>query len=380
VFISAAFAFILKIEYVSRILFAIFVFSAFFLLIVEKWLLTSVVRHIRKKGYNYKCLLIVGSGKRAQNFIKVIDKHPEWGFKITGIVDNEKGKVKQKIMGYEIIGALEDIQGILHKRAIDEVVFVVPRSWLDKVQNSIAVCELEGVKATLAVDFFDLKIAHSTQTELEGIPLMTFEPTLGREGQLFIKRAADIIFSGTALIAFLPLFLITGALIKLTSPGPVFFAQKRVGRNGRRFILYKFRSMYYGAQKKLTELERLNEASGPVFKIKNDPRITLAGRFLRKFSIDELPQLFNVFMGDMSIVGPRPPLSREVQKYEPWQRRRLSMRPGLTCLWQVRGRNKIAFEEWMKLDLKYIDNWALWLDFKILVKTIPVVIFGIGAH
>ena len=152
------------------------------------------------------------------------------------------------------------------------------------------------------------------------------------------------------------------------------------GRNGRRFVLYKFRSMYYGAQKKLTELERLNEASGPVFKIKNDPRITPIGRILRKFSIDEFPQFWNVLRGDMSIVGARPPLPREVRQYEPWQRKRLSMRPGLTCLWQISGRNRIAFDEWIKLDLQYIDNWSLWLDFKIFIKTIPVVILGIGAH
>lgn len=379
-FIVATFVFTLKVEYVSRVLFAFFAFFTFSLLAIEKWLLLSVIRYIRRKGYNYKRLLIVGSGKRAQNFIKVVEKHPEWGFKIGGIVDDEKGKINQKVMNYDIIGTLDDIANILHRRAIDEVVFVVPRSWLNKIQNSIAICELEGVKARLAVDLFDLEIAHATQTELEGIPLMTFEPVVGHEGQLFIKRTLDILFSAVFIVVLAPVFLVVALLIKLTSKGPVFFVQRRVGRNGRRFILYKFRTMYYGSHKKLAELEKLNELSGPVFKIKNDPRITPAGRLLRKFSIDELPQLFNIFMGHMSLVGPRPPLPREVRKYEPWQRRRLSMHPGLTCLWQVSGRNKIAFEEWIKLDLQYIDNWSLWLDFKIILKTIPVVFFGIGAH
>lgn len=379
-FISATLAFAFKIEYISRVLFAIFVFFSFIFLLAEKWIILLIARYIRKKGYNYRRLLIVGTGSRAQNFINIIEKHPEWGFRISGIVDKESSKIGGRLMDYEIIGTLEDIPHILHKRAIDEVVFVVPRSWLNNIQGSIAACELEGVKATLAVDLFDLNIARSVQTELEGIPLMTFEPVFGREGQLFIKRAGDVIFSAASLVLFSPVFLITAILIKSTSKGPVFFVQKRVGRNGRRFVLYKFRSMYYGAQKKLTELERFNEASGPVFKIKNDPRITPVGRILRKFSIDEFPQFWNVLIGDMSVVGPRPPLPREVRQYEPWQRRRLSMRPGLTCLWQISGRNKIAFDEWVKLDLHYVDNWSPWLDVKIFLKTIPVVMLGIGAH
>ncbi len=380
VFVSATFTFVLKIEYVSRVFFVSFIFFAFLFLLIEKYFLLTTIHYVRRKGYNYRRLLIVGTGSRAQHFINVIKKYPEWGFRISGVVDDEMARVGQKLMDHDIIGTLDDIPDILHKQAIDEVVFVVPRSWLNKIQDSIAACELEGVKATLAIDLFDLKIAHAVQTELEGIPLITFEPTLGHEGQLFIKRMADIIFSMTALILFSPFFLITAILIKLTSKGPVFFKQKRLGRNGRKFVFYKFRSMYYDAQKKLTELERFNEASGPVFKIKNDPRITPVGRFLRKFSIDELPQFVNVLMGNMSIVGPRPPLPREVKRYEPWQRRRLSMRPGLTCFWQINGRSKIAFDEWIKLDLQYIDNWSLWLDFKIFIKTIPVVILGIGAH
>jgi lipopolysaccharide/colanic/teichoic acid biosynthesis glycosyltransferase len=182
------------------------------------------------------------------------------------------------------------------------------------------------------------------------------------------------------MIALSPLFLLTAILIRATSKGPVFYIQKRMGLNGRKFVLYKFRSMYKGSHLKLSELSHKNEMKGPIFKIKNDPRITPIGRILRKFSIDELPQLFNVFAGQMSLVGPRPPLPSEVKKYELWQRRRLSMRPGLTCLWQISGRNRIGFDDWMKLDLEYIDNWSLWLDFKILCKTVPVVLFGVGAY
>ena len=187
--------------------------------------------------------------------------------------------------------------------------------------------------------------------------------------------------SGLAIILLSPLYLIIAGLIKLTSPGPVLFIQKRVGLNNRKFVLFKFRTMYKDAQERRSELQNLNEMDGPVFKIKNDPRVTSVGRFLRKFSIDEFPQLFNVLFGRMSLVGPRPPIPKEVREYDAWQRRRLSMRPGLTCLWQVNGRNgKVNFNEWMKLDLDYLDNWSLWLDFKILTKTIPVVLLGIGAY
>lgn len=379
-FAFGALAFILKIQYISRLLFVIFIFFASIALVIEKWIVIYIMRYIRKKGYNYRRMLIVGSGERAQKFIKLIEAHPEWGFRIAGIIDDEKEKLGSKVMGCDVIGVLEDIPDILHKRAIDEVIFIVPRSWLNKIQNSVATCELEGVKATLAVDLFDLQIAHAEQSDLEGIPLITFETTLGREGQLFIKRTVDVVFSAIAIILLLPVFLIAAILIKATSKGHVLFVQKRVGRNGRKFILYKFRSMYQGAHKKLEELNGLNEISGPVFKIKNDPRVTPVGRYLRRFSIDELPQLFNVFMGHMSIIGPRPPLPHEVRKYEPWQRRRLSMRPGLTCYWQIYGRNNIGFDKWMKMDLEYIDNWSLWLDFKILVKTIPAVLFGNGAY
>ena len=263
---------------------------------------------------------------------------------------------------------------------IDEVVFVVPRLRLNHMENAINACETEGVKATIAVDLFDLKIARSRQTELDGIPLLTFETTIAKEWQLFVKRAMDIVISGLAIILLSPVLIIGATLIKLTSPGPVMFKQKRVSLNGRKFVLHKFRTMYKGAHKEQLELRANNEMKGPVFKMKKDPRITPVGRILRKFSIDELPQLFNVFVGHMSLIGPRPLPTYEVEEFEPWQRRRLSMRPGITCLWQVNGRNKIDFEEWMKWDLEYLDNWSLWLDFKILLKTIPVVLFGIGAY
>ncbi|MEA3560935.1 MAG: sugar transferase [Candidatus Omnitrophota bacterium] len=372
--------FILKIEFISRLFFIMFFSMSCGLLILEKWIFLSISHYARRKGYNFRRILIVGTGPRAKRFVEMIQAHPEWGMKINGLVDDDISKLGKEFFGIEVIGILKDIPRILLEEVTDEVIFIVPRNWLHRIQDSIAACEVQGIKTSVAADLFELKIARARQTELNGFPLISFETTFGYEWQLFIKRAFDLIVSGIILIVISPFLLITAFLIKTTSPGSVFFRQRRMGLNGRIFILYKFRTMFTGAEEKLAELEHLNEMDGPVFKIKNDPRIVPLGRFLRKISIDELPQLFNVFIGHMSLVGPRPPIPDEVGKYEHWQRRRLSMRPGITCLWQAGGRNKIGFKRWMELDLEYIDNWSLWLDFKILMKTIPVVLFGIGAR
>ncbi|MCM8791028.1 MAG: sugar transferase [Candidatus Omnitrophica bacterium] len=375
-------AFLFKLKFVSRAFFIIFLLISFAFIIAEKLIIFYVMRFARRQGHNIRRVLVVGSGPRAAQFIRNVQEHKEWGFKVVGAVDYEETHRGKEVdeTGATVIGMLEDIPRILKGYAIDEVIFIVPRSKLNLIENSLYACEIYGIRPTLAVDLFELRMAKAHQTELAGIPFITFETTVAQEWQRFVKRAFDIIVSGVGIILLSPLFLLVAVLIKLTSPGPVFFIQKRIGLNGRRFILYKFRSMYKGAHRRQSEVAHMNIMKGPVFKVKDDPRITPLGRFLRKFSIDELPQLFNVFVGHMSLVGPRALPAYEVSKLEPWQRRRLSMRPGITCLWQVSGRSKLSFEQWMKLDLEYIDRWSLWLDFKILLKTIPVVIFGIGAY
>jgi exopolysaccharide biosynthesis polyprenyl glycosylphosphotransferase len=349
-------------------------------LCVEKSVLIFIFRHIRRQGLNYRSVLIVGTNKRAQTFMELIEGHSEWGFRIVGFIDEDKARSGQDVGKYKVLGGFDDLPEVIHTNVIDHVVFVVPRVWFDKIVGLITFCETEGIPVSLAVDMYDLKISRARQTDLYGFPLLTFDSTPDKLWHLLVKRVMDIVLSGLFLLILAPFFAVIAFLIKRGSSGLALFTQERCGLNGRKFTLYKFRTMVQGAEAKLEELLAKNEMTGPAFKMSNDPRVTWIGRVLRKFSVDEFPQLWNVFIGDMSLVGPRPPLPSEVVKYDNWQRRRLSMKPGLTCLWQIRGRNAITdFDEWMRLDLEYIDNWSLMLDFQIILKTIPVVLLGKGA-
>ncbi len=374
--------YMLGIDYVSRS-FTLLAFGlGTALLILERIIMVSTLRAIRSGGYNYRNIIIVGTGPRAIHFIHGIRDHKEFGLKIMGIVDDDPSKTGQEVEGFKVIGTIQDISKILlsGKMDIDQIVFIVPRRWLERIQEPVLFCETVGIPVSVAVDFFDLQFVQGKESSILGMPFLTFDSTPTDDGQLIIKRAMDIVLCSVALILLAPLFLVVAVLIKLTSPGPVFFRQQRSTLNHRSFTLYKFRTMFNDAEQRLEELQKYNEMEGPVFKMENDPRVTPLGKFLRKTSIDELPQLWNILCGHMSIVGPRPPLPSEVDEYDPWHRRRLSMRPGLTCLWQISGRNKIVnFDQWMRLDLEYIDNWSIWLDLKIILQTIPVVLFGVGA-
>jgi exopolysaccharide biosynthesis polyprenyl glycosylphosphotransferase len=374
------FIFLLKLTFMSRQFFILFMGLGTTFIWLEKTVIFMSSHYVRRQGLNTRRLLIVGTGKRAVAFIKRVDQHPEWGFEFLGAIDDEPGRDVHQVGRLNVVGTLEDIPMIFHRDAVDEVVFLVPRSRLNALQGAIDDCETEGVVVTVAVDLFDTKLARSSVAELDGLPLLRFRTTRAKEWELLVKRLFDFTASGLGIILLSPLFLVMAILIKATSRGPVFFRQNRLGLAGRRFTLFKFRTMRQGAHTVLSDVSDLNAMTTPEFKEKKTAWITPVGRFMRKFSIDELPQLFNVFIGHMSIVGPRPTVPDEVEKYKDWQRRRFSMKPGITCLWQVNGRNNIAFEEWMKLDLEYLDNWSLWLDAKILLKTVPVVIFGIGAY
>jgi exopolysaccharide biosynthesis polyprenyl glycosylphosphotransferase len=372
--------FILKTKFISRRFFVLFAVISFSLILAEKTAVYLAAHHFRKRGYNFRRLLIIGTGRRAAEFIRKIKDHPDWGFHILGVIDDEPGRGIQKVDGVDVIGALEDIPRILHNDAVDECVFIVPRSRLSHVEGALHDCETEGVVTTITVDLFDMEIAKSAVSEIDGIPLLRFHTTIINEWQLLAKRFMDIVISGLIIVLLGPLMAFLALLIKLTSPGPVFFKQQRLGLRGRKFTLYKFRTMRQGAHDVLSKVNDVAEMDTPEFRAKKTRWITPLGRIMRKFSLDEMPQFFNVLIGHMSLIGPRPTVPDEVEKYKAWQRRRFSMKPGITCLWQVNGRNNIGFEDWMKLDLQYLDNWSLWLDIKILLKTIPVVLFGIGAY
>jgi exopolysaccharide biosynthesis polyprenyl glycosylphosphotransferase len=376
---GAAF-FLFKLTFMSRLFFLLFAVSGFLFLTAEKIAIFGVMHAIRRRGYNFRQILIVGTGRRAELFIRKIKSHPEWGLRITGAVEDEPGRGITGVDGVKVIGDLGDLRGILHREPIDEVVFVVPRLRLQHIDKAIQECEIEGVKVTVAVDLFDLKIAKAYRSELDDTPLLTFKTTVPTEWELFAKRTMDIILSGLLILLLSPVLLAIAFLIKITSPGPVFFKQVRVGLNKRRFIMHKFRTMVEGAHDDLAQVDIYSEIYGPEWKEKKLAYVTPIGKLLRKSSLDELPQLFDVFLGRMSLVGPRPTLPEEVDQYECWHRRRFSMRPGLTCLWQVNGRREVKFEDWMKMDLEYLDHWSLWLDIKILVKTVPVILFGTGAY
>ena len=342
-----------------------------------------VLRQVRIKGKNLRNILIVGTNDAAVQFARKIEQSPWLGYRILAFVDEEwPGLKKFNEEGYSLACNFEGLRKFLRSNVVDEVVVTLPLRSLHSYASEIAeLCEEQGILVRVVSNIFDLKHARSKAEDFEGDSHITHSTgTIVAGWPAIIKWVLDFTISLFLIVFFSPLFLVTALLIKLTSPGPVFFLQERLGLNKRRFHIYKFRTMSADAESRMKEIEHLNELSGPVFKIKNDPRITTVGKFLRSTSIDELPQLFNVLKGDMSLVGPRPMAVRDYEGFnEDWQRRRFSVRPGITCLWQVLGRNSIPFEQWMELDLQYIDRWSLWLDVQILVKTIPAVLRGSGA-
>jgi exopolysaccharide biosynthesis polyprenyl glycosylphosphotransferase len=276
---------------------------------------------------------------------------------------------------------IEEFIELMHHHSANAVVISAKHTYFGKVEKAIQACELEGVEAWLMADFFNTQVSQTSLDELSGRPVLVFRSAPADSWQRLAKQVLDFVGAALFLLFTWPLFLVTAAAIKIGSPGPVFFRQQRAGLNGRPFVMLKFRSMGTDAEQRKHEIERLNEMAGPVFKVTNDPRITPIGKFLRKWSIDEWPQMINVLRGEMSLVGPRPLPVDEVKRFDDFaHRRRLSVKPGLTCLWQVNGRNTISdFKEWVRLDLFYIDNWSFWLDLQILAKTVPAVLRGTGA-
>ncbi|MFN7950476.1 MAG: sugar transferase [bacterium] len=369
--------FALKDPTISRSLILTFVGVGVVALSVERVVVKRLLELIRSRHYNQRYVLVVGAGAQAQELVASIEGNPGRGYQCVGCLAPDVADAAER--GLETLGSLDDLEAVLKSRPVDEVAFLLNDLGTARLTEWLPMCAREGVKARLFFLPPPLDSMDNYLETLNGIPSISFGIPPSRYWQLLVKRAIDVVVASVALVVTSPLALLAAAAIRLTSPGPVFFRQVRYGLNKRRFTLLKFRTMVVDAEHRRGELEALNEMDGPVFKIRNDPRVTKVGRVLRATSVDELPQLVNVLLGHMSLVGPRPPIPSEVDAYQPWQRRRLSMKPGITGPWQVSGRNQVDFERWMHMDMEYVDNWSLLKDLEILLKTVPAIVRGTGA-
>lgn len=350
-------------------------------MILGRIVLRYALAAMRSRGINQKMVLIIGTGKRSQGLAEMIQGRKELGYRIMGFVDDDWAGLREFKNPSPLLGGLKEIPRILNNHVVDEVFIGLPiKSYYHKIQEIIDLCEKQGIMIRILTDLFTGRLAKCQLDSLDEIQVTTLYSAPYRGPEVMAKRMMDLIFSAVLLILFAPLFIGVAILIKWKTLGPVFFLQDRVGLNKRVFKVIKFRTMVENAEALLPSYEHLNEMNGATFKMKDDPRLTKVGRILRKKSIDELPQLINVLKGDMSLVGPRPLPLRDYRGFDAeWQKRRFSVKPGLTCLWQINGRSNIDFSKWMALDMEYIDHWSLWLDCKILLKTIPAVIMGKGA-
>ncbi len=372
--------FVLKIQYVSRAILLPFAGITALLLIVNRLGALHYQRRSFQGGSGTLKILIIGTGSRAVRLARKLRLKAEWGLQVVGHLDPDPEMTGRLVEGAEVLGDVRDISAVLKGHVVDEVLLAIPRAMIPDVDAIAQACEEEGVKLRFMADVFDVHVARMRLVQLDDIPLLTLEPVVQDEGKMMVKRSLDLMVTLLALPFLLPLFAVVAVAIKLDSRGPVFFVQERVGRSKRLFPFYKFRTMVLDAEARMKELEHLNEADGAIFKIKDDPRITRVGKFLRRTSLDELPQFFNVLRGDMSLVGPRPMSIRDVDLFDQgMQRKRFSVKPGLACLREVSGRSALTFSQWIESDLEYIENWSLGLDVKILLKLVPAVLRGAGA-
>lgn len=378
--------------YVAGIVFDIslisFTFLAIFwafssaILVASRLILRSLMHLIRLSGRNLRHIAVIGTNARARSYVDMIKSMPELGYCFIGFVDDRDDDSPPE-NDLEIVANYDQFEEFMREQVIDEIVVFSPlRSQYDKIARIVELAEAQGIIVRFGIDHFSLKIGHSVVDHVGDMAVSTVQTgSMHGHPSIGAKNVVDFLVSAVLLLILAPLLTLVAILIKMDSPGPVLFVQQRLGLNKRRFNIYKFRTMREDAEQLQADLEQQNEADGPVFKIRNDPRITTLGKWLRKTSIDELPQLFNVLKGDMSLVGPRPLPVRDFEGFEhDVHRRRFSVKPGITCLWQISGRSNISFDKWMELDMNYIDHWSLWLDFKILLKTIPAVLSRTGAE
>jgi exopolysaccharide biosynthesis polyprenyl glycosylphosphotransferase len=370
-------------SYYSRLIFGYAGVIIVILLSLSRGIERTITVQRRRQGIGVRRVLVVGAGETARSVMRAVVARPELGYQIIGFVadDPEQQEAPNARIGrYPALGPTAHLPEIIAQHAVDEVIVTLPWMSHRTIQSIAQQCERARVLVHIVPDLFQMTLSRVVVDNLDGIPLLSVaEPAL-RSWQVVFKRLMDVLVAGTGLLLLSPVLLLTALAIRLDSPGDVIFRQTRVGRGGQEFTFYKFRTMCADAEARLIELRQRNEADGPWFKIRNDPRQTRVGRFLRRVSLDELPQLWNVLIGDMSLIGPRPNLPSEVREYEPWHYQRLEVAPGITGLWQVSGRSDLSFDEMVLLDVYYIENWSPVLDLAILLKTIPTVVLGSGAY
>jgi len=374
--VTLAVLFFFKLPDVSR-LFLLFLFPTTTVVTIGS---RVAIRHglerLRRRGRNVRYVLVLGAGPRGQSFAAKLEAHRELGLRVIGFLDDDPGFALPERWPY--LGPLERLESALHEQVVDEVVVCLPFTQWSLIDAISQLCEQEGKIVRIPIDVLDRAIAMGRVEDLDGTPVYSLVAGPDRALALAGKRALDVAVSGAALVLLSPVFLVIAVAIVLDGGRPVLFRQERVGLHGRRFSLAKFRTMKRDAEARRAELVEHNEVHGPAFKVTDDPRITRVGRFLRRTSLDELPQLWNVLIGEMSLVGPRPPLPGEVVDYDLWHRRRLSMKPGITGLWQIEARRDADFDRWVEKDLEYIDRWSPLLDLQILLRTIPAVLRAQG--
>jgi exopolysaccharide biosynthesis polyprenyl glycosylphosphotransferase len=374
------FQFVLRLD-LSRSFLLLFALYSWLFLCLFRWRASSLVGLIRREFGAPHYVMVVGLGDSAVRIAELLERSEPYGIRLAGFIADDACPAPEfmQLKKRYVVHPLARLSELLQRQIIDEIIFAVDSRRLAELEDTFLLCDEEGVRTHVSVDFFPHVNSDVYLERIGPAPLLTFAAAPDDEIRLMLKRFIDIALAGVSLVVLLPFMAVVALMIRVTSPGPAIFRQVRCGLNGRRFVCLKFRSMCADAETRRAELEHLNQKE-TAFKIADDPRLTPIGRYMRKFSVDEWPQLWNVLRGEMSLVGPRPAIPEEVEKYKRWQRRRLRMRPGLTCLWAISGRDELDFDTWMKLDMQYIDRWSLALDWHIILRTIPQVFLGKGAH
>jgi len=364
----------------SRLIFAYAGIAVVLLLSAARALENLLRGYVRRHGWGVQRVLIVGAGETGRAVMRNVVAQPELGYKVVGFVDDKPERGGKDIGRIKGLGGTYRIAELVEEHAVDEVIITLPWQYHRRIMGIMAECERAGVSVRIVPDLFQMSLSNVDIDDLNGIPLIGLKSVSIRGWNLAVKRAIDVVVAGLGLVVLSPLLLLIAIVIRLDSPGAAVFSQTRVGRGGHAFTVLKFRTMREGAEQEVQSLFALNEAGGPLFKIKNDPRLTKVGQFLRRTSLDELPQLYNVLRGEMSLIGPRPGLPSEVAQYQDWHRKRLETWPGITGLWQVSGRSDLSFDEMVLLDIYYIENWSLWMDLQIALRTLPAILFAKGAY